>query len=83
MFALPVSLTLRVSLLQAVDWLPTLVAVAGPISDAAESKWPQKPLDGFNLWDALNTNTSSDRTSVYYGLTDEYNGLYGEPPRCC
>ena len=29
------------------------------------------------------TNTSSDRTSVYYGLTDEYNGLYGEPPRCC
>ena len=67
----------------AVDWLPTLLAAAGPISDAAESKWPQKPLDGFNLWDALNTNTSSDRTSVYYGLTDEYNGLYGELPRCC
>lgn len=60
-------------LAHAVDWLPTFMAAAG----AASESQGQKPIDGFSLWDALNTNTSSNRSSVYYGVTDLYAGLHG------
>ena len=62
-------------LAHAVDWLPTFMAAAGAAA-GAESQG-QKPIDGFSLWDALNTNTSSNRSSVYYGVTDLYAGLHG------
>jgi arylsulfatase A-like enzyme len=48
--------------MHAVDWYPTLAALAGaPISKA-------KPLDGMNMWSTLTEGTPSPRTEVVYNI---------------
>eukprot|EP00435_Cladocopium_sp_Y103_P006720 s2313_g2.t1 len=60
-------------LFHAADWLPTLLCAAG----ADSSFQAPKPLDGFNLWPALQQNLSSLRSEIYYGLSDIAVGRHG------
>jgi len=57
-------------LAHAADLLPTIVSAIGG------RMWPNetRPLDGIDLWTALTTNTSSPRTSVYYGISQGHDG---------
>ena len=40
-----------------------------------------KQLDGVSMWEALNTNGTSPRHEIYYGVTELYVGAHGPAVR--
>lgn len=54
--------TLNHKLIHVVDWLPTIVGLAGGTTDR------NKELDGYNVWDAITTPSPSPRTEILLNI---------------
>lgn len=65
-------------LMHAVDWLPTLLQAAGPASSPDHTL----PLDGVSMWEAIERDEDSPRTSIYLGRSyKESNTMFGPAVR--
>ncbi len=72
------------AMMHAVDWMPTLLAAAGPpINATTEKDDSLDGIDGLNLWPALTgANTSSPRSEFVYNIEPNEGGVHAKGMKC-